>query len=143
MKRTNYMQEMNQIGNYTDKELEAQIKLSSAITDQDLKKFGVALRVTLAGYVVVLVLLLLNAIFWHNLVLSAIFILYFVVAFLVVEHFDRKSDRSIKRFSRVVEEMRVRTAYKLGFEEGKLAAKKVVKKAVKKAVKQVKDGGKK
>lgn len=129
--RIDFMKQLSEVGNYDDKQLDDQIKLSNTITNQDLDAFGKTLRLTLVGYIIVLVLLALKAIFWQSIILSVIFMLFFVFSFLTIEHYDRKSDRSLKRYSALITEKRVRIAYELGFENGKQAAKTVAKRTAK------------
>lgn len=123
------MQKIREIVKYSDKQLDKEIELAQKASDKSLKDFNTALKSTLVGYVVILVVLFMNALVWQSVIVSGLAILFFVAAFIVVEHFDRKSDRALRHFGFLVEEKRVRMAYELGYLEGKAAKKKPAKKA--------------
>lgn len=133
-----YTHQLREISAYTDEELENQLKLSDTVTSQDLNAMDRALKATMVGYLVSLAVLLLNAFLWKSPLVSLGLMFFFIGAFIWVHVLDRRSDRSLKRFGYLVNEQRVRIAYKIGYEEGILSTKKktakktVAKKAPKK-----------
>lgn len=111
--------ELQEINEYTDDELLEQLDVSDEASERALNKQFIAMKIALVSYLLALLLLVMNAIFWSNLILSLITMLYILAVAIVVEVLDRKSSAEMRKYTNLINEAKLRTEYLRGLRDGR------------------------